>query len=359
MKQLGIEHPRRPVCCKFGSVLYLLGSHWFSPFEDLDVQRKFLSRWRICLCSLGQLIKLPVGVPKRNIQKIQRKLVLFERTSRVSCQLAGSNKVSGLHGNLSAIALLLWVWPWFEQDFCRCSPACKEFPTSVKSMQQPSDVMKRTVLTCSNITRSQNTPAKPTSLLGKVERCIWDRFQTWVHPMSRLSKVTAEKTKRAHPIKHLHLSCKPALRFGLDRKCCYGLRRVGGGHWWRQRRSGQQNHEMNALPRSDGSKLPFFRLEACTNRDHCAPRQFAQRIWFDASLQLNDVSLWSFWIHNWYWIVWQQDCKLCRALARCLNNCITSVSLTTVWTRLLQVQSRATIFHENHVMGCTSSSACG
>ena len=67
------------------------------------------------------------------------------------------------------------------------------------------------------------------------------------------SKVTAEKTKRAHPIKHLYLSCKPALRCGLDRKCCYGLRRVGGGHWWRQRRSGQQNDEMNALPRSDAS----------------------------------------------------------------------------------------------------------
>ena len=61
MKHLGIEHPRRPrrrVCCKFGSVLYLLGSHWFSPFEDIDVQRKFLSCWRICL------LQLPVGVPQ-------------------------------------------------------------------------------------------------------------------------------------------------------------------------------------------------------------------------------------------------------------------------------------------------------
>ena len=100
------------------------------------------------------------------------------------------------------------------------------------------------------------------------------------------------------------------------------------------------------MPAMSESKLPFFRLWACTNRDHCALRQFAQGIWFDASLQLNDVSLWSFWIHNWYWTVWQQDCKLCRALARCFSNCI-----TTVWTRLLQVQSRATIFRENHVMG--------
>ena len=80
MNHLRIEHPRRRVCCKLRSVPYLLGSHRFSPFEDIDVQRKFLSRWRICL------LQLPVGVPK-----IQRKLVLFERTSRVSCQLAGSN----------------------------------------------------------------------------------------------------------------------------------------------------------------------------------------------------------------------------------------------------------------------------
>ena len=43
----------------------------------------------------------------------------------------------------------------------------KEFPTSVKSMQQPSDVMKRTVLTCSNVMRSQNNPAKPISLFGE------------------------------------------------------------------------------------------------------------------------------------------------------------------------------------------------
>ena len=43
----------------------------------------------------------------------------------------------------------------------------EEFPTSVKSMQQPSDVMKRTVLTCSNVMRSQNNPAKPTSLLER------------------------------------------------------------------------------------------------------------------------------------------------------------------------------------------------
>ena len=72
-----------------------------------------------------------------------------------------------------------------EQDFCRCSAelqysmriilwgvhlpghVMREFPTSVKSMQQPSDVMKRTVLTCSNVMRSQNNPAKPTSLLER------------------------------------------------------------------------------------------------------------------------------------------------------------------------------------------------
>ena len=61
MKHLGIEHPRRPrrrVCCKFGSVLYLLGSHWFSPFEDIDVQRKFfLPRWRICSEKSGDVWK--------------------------------------------------------------------------------------------------------------------------------------------------------------------------------------------------------------------------------------------------------------------------------------------------------------
>ena len=72
-----------------------------------------------------------------------------------------------------------------EQDFCRCSAelqcsmriilwgvhlpghVMKEFPTSVKSMQQPSDVMKRTVLTCSNVMRSQNNPVKPTFLLER------------------------------------------------------------------------------------------------------------------------------------------------------------------------------------------------
>ena len=48
---MGIEHPRRRVCCKFGSVLYLLGSHWFSPFEDIDVQRKFLTMLKWILCS--------------------------------------------------------------------------------------------------------------------------------------------------------------------------------------------------------------------------------------------------------------------------------------------------------------------
>ena len=31
------------------------------------------------------------------------------------------------------------------------------------------DVMKRTVLTCSNVIRSQNNPAKPISLLENVE----------------------------------------------------------------------------------------------------------------------------------------------------------------------------------------------
>ena len=67
MKHLGIEHPRPRVCCKFGSVLYLLGSHWFSPFEDIDVQRKFyLPRWRICSEKSGDAWKnidgeLPVG----------------------------------------------------------------------------------------------------------------------------------------------------------------------------------------------------------------------------------------------------------------------------------------------------------
>ena len=177
----------------------------------------------------------------------------------------------------------------------------KEFPTSVKSMPQPSDVMKRRAFTCSNVMRSQNNPAKPTLSrvvpFGKVfpflereggdvavlflefqrdkpeqpsqlvQQDVWwqashqPRGETpcrhcWLAKDACLywsSKVTAEKTKRAYPIKHLYLSCKPALRCGLDRKCCYGLRRVGGGHWWRQRRSGQQNDEMNALPRSDAS----------------------------------------------------------------------------------------------------------
>ena len=62
-----------------------------------------------------------------------------------------------------------------------------------------------------------------------------------------------------------------------------------------------------------------------------------------------DVSLWVSWSHNWYWIVWQQDRKVWRALARCVNNCITSVSL----------QSRATIFHAKHLMGCPSAWSCG
>ena len=39
------------------------------------------------------------------------------------------------------------------------------------------------------------------------------------------------------------------------------------------------------MPAMSESKLPLFRLEACTNRDHCAQRQFAQRVWFNASLQ--------------------------------------------------------------------------
>ena len=313
MKHLGIEHPRRPVCCKFGSVLYLLGSHWFSPFEDLDVQRKFLSRWRICSEKSG---------------------CFWKKISMWSNIMRSQNNPA--KPTLSRVLPFGNLFPFSEQEGGDVAVLFLEFQRD--KPEQPSQLVQQDVWWQASHQPRGETPCRHCWLAE--DACLY-----WS------SKVTAEKTTRAHPIKHLYLSCKPALRFGLDRKCCYGLRRVGGGHWWRQRRSGQQNHEMNALPRSDGSKLPFFRLEACTNRDHCAPRQFAQRILFDASLQLNDVSLWAFWIHNWYWTVWQQDCQLCRALARCFNNCITSVSLTTVWTRLLQVQSRATIFRENHVMG--------
>ena len=196
MNHLRIEHPRRRVCCKFGSVLYLLGSHWFSPFEDIDVQRKFLSCWRICL------LQLPVGVPK-----IQRKLVLFERTSRVSCQLAGSNKVSGLHGNLSAIALPLWVWRWcwtrLLQVQCRATifhanhlvgcPSswtcdervpyiCQEYATAIRRHEENSSHLLQR-----NAVPEQSSKAHIP--FGKVERCIWDRFQTWVHPGSGLMQV--------------------------------------------------------------------------------------------------------------------------------------------------------------------------
>ena len=65
------------------TVLYLLGSHLLE--EDIEMQ-EFAS------CSFGHLSKLSVGVPKIHIQKIQRKLVLFERTSTVSCQSADQTK---------------------------------------------------------------------------------------------------------------------------------------------------------------------------------------------------------------------------------------------------------------------------
>ena len=80
------------------TVLYLLGSHLLE--EDIEMQ-EFAS------CSFGQLSKLSVAVPKSHIQKIQRKLVLFERTSTESCQSAGSNRVSRLNGYLSAVGTLL------------------------------------------------------------------------------------------------------------------------------------------------------------------------------------------------------------------------------------------------------------
>ena len=164
MKHLGIEHPRRPrrrVCCKFGSVLYLLGSHRFSPFEDIDVQRKFLSRWKICSQKSGDVWKnidgeLPVGWIKQSFMT-EGAFVNWWHPPEVQTE-------SCFAEHLSTFALPLWVWPWFEHDFCGCSPelqysirilwgvhllehVIKEFPTFVKSMPQPSDLMKRPVLT--------------------------------------------------------------------------------------------------------------------------------------------------------------------------------------------------------------------
>ena len=129
---------------------------------------------------------------------------------------------------------MLWGCPSAWACDWRVPYVCQEYATAIRRHEENSSHLLQR-----NAVPEQSSKANIS--FGKVERCIWDRFQTWVHPMSRLS---------------------------------------------------------------------------------------SSRIWFDASLQLNDVSLWSFC--NWYWIVWQQNCKLCRASARCFNNCIASVSLTMV-----------------------------
>ena len=113
MKHLGIEHPRPRVCCKFGSVLYLLGSHWFSPFEDIDVQRKFLSRWRICSEKSGDVWKnidgeLPVCWIKQSFM-----------TDRASVNWWHPPKVQTESCFAEHVWIPLWFWPWFEHVWTR------------------------------------------------------------------------------------------------------------------------------------------------------------------------------------------------------------------------------------------------
>ena len=179
-----------------------------------------------------------------------------------------------------------------------------------------------------------------------------DRFQTWVHPMSRLSssRIWFDASLPLNDVISLWaltgielfgsrmlrqgLStialplwvCSPERQhsmrimvWGCPSACACGWR---GPHICQEYATAIRRHEenishllqRNAVPeQSSKAHIPFGKVERC--------------IW----------DRFQTWVHPMSRLVWQQDCKLCRASARCFNNCITSVSLTTVWTRLLQV----------------------
>ena len=80
--------------------------------------------------------------------------------------------------------------------------------------------------------------------------------------------------KRVWSDKHSYLSCKPARQFGFLRKCCYVLRRVGGCHWWRHWRSGQDDVEMDAVQWSHASNACESTWPAGTQLAPCDPQPF-------------------------------------------------------------------------------------
>ena len=213
MKHLGIEHPRRQDA---GFVASSVQSYIFLVLTDSHL-------WRYW-CAAQVLILL---------KDLLTEIWLFLKEN-----LAWSNVVRSQNNPrkpaLSTVLPFGKVFPFSEQEGGDVAVLFLEFQHD--KPEQPSQLVQQDVWWQASHQPRGETPCR-LCWLAKDACLYWS------------SKVTAEKTKRAHPIKHLYLSCKPALRCGLDRKCCYGLRRVGGGHWWRQRRSGQQNDEMNALPR--------------------------------------------------------------------------------------------------------------
>ena len=175
---------------------------------------------------------------------------------------------------------------------------------------------------------------------------VEDRFQTWVHPLSRLSnsRIWFDASLQLNDVS---LDCKLCSASARCFNCITSVslhsratifhvnHLLGCPFAWscvcQEYATAIRRHEENSS-HAACSKHPLEdRFQPWV---HPLSRLSNSRIWFDASLQLNDVSL---------------DCKLCSASARCVNNCITSVSL----------QSRATIFHAKHLMGCPSAWSCG
>ena len=160
-----------------------------------------------------------------------------------------------------------------------------------------------------------------------------DRFQTWVHPLSRLSnsRIWFDASLQLNDVS---LDCKLCSASARCFNCitCVSLHSratifhvnhlLGCPFAWScvcqeyaMKRTVLMLHARNTLL-EDRFQTWVHPLSRLSN----------SRIWFDASL----------------------DCKLCSSSARCLN-CITSVSL----------QSRATIFHVNHLLGCPFAWSCG
>ena len=229
--------------------------------------------------------------PAKPTSLLERWKGAFGIDSRLGCtqcpDLFGSRiaNYAGLQQGVSTIALPLWVWLRFEQDFCRCMSMW------LKSSVHPARVCHshQTVSKClaAGLQLTLQGFGVPPLGTGGWRCCSLvfgiPTWQTWwqdvwwqachISPTERLHVDTADWLKMRACIgvprwqqrkwSELTLSSICTCRANqhsdlvLDRKCCYGLRRVGGGHWWRQRRSWQQEDKMDALP--------FFKLEACSN----------------------------------------------------------------------------------------------